>query len=237
MKTWPAALALWLVRRGAISRGRALFGAAMTLAGGLIAVQVIGSSTLTEWWRRTRELSEQDLVAYSAVGLGRHLFTDSGVMEPLALSPVLHVVVTAVLVTVVVLAIAVTVWRPGTDSLAMWNIATGVVLLLPVSHLSYRLLALPLVWVWCAYALRRPREFWIVTAAAASVTFWLVTFRLQPPDSQWASSPAEYVGVMAASVTLLVVSVAASAVHHGSDALPTDVLRTRSWSTTAEPPA
>lgn len=239
LKTWPALLGLWLLRRGAPHRLRALCTAVGTGMGILlIIVLVSGPATVGEWIQRTIDFSDQDLISYSVWGVGRHLFSDSGLMPPLVDSPVLGAAASWLLAAAIVAGIVLTLWRPGTDSLAMWNIAAATVLLLPVSHLSYRLLMLPLVWVWCAYLLRRPRVVAVIVVAAVAVVFWIAAFRLQPLDSVHTTGTGQYVAVMAISLALLAASVAAATVLHATDALPPRTqaaARRRDLSTSATP--
>ncbi|GAA1999702.1 glycosyltransferase family 87 protein [Microbacterium ulmi] len=223
LKTWPAGMGLWLLRRGAPHRWRSLIAAISTgLVAILVVVIVAGPQTLGEWIARTQDFSEQQLLAYSVWGVGRHLFADSGVVDPLVDAPLLGTVVAWALALAVCAALVVALLRPGTDSLAMWNVASALVLLLPVSHLWYRLLMLPLVWVWIAYAMRRPKDPWIVSAAVVSVVFWLSTFRLPALDNQDAGAPTQYIAIMVVAFLTLGVSVAAAALRGGAGALPAD---------------
>lgn len=212
LKSWPGAMGLWLLRAGAPHRWRAVIGAFATGAGALVIVAIVsGPQTILAWIERTVSFSEQDLVAYSVWGVGRHLFDDSGVMPPLVEAAALGTAVSWILAAVVVAAIVVVLLRPGTDSLSMWNIATAVILLLPVSHLWYRLLMLPLLWVWVAVALRRPRDPLVWASVALAAGAWIVTFRWEPLDNRAAGDPWQFVIVMAAAVALLVVSTCAAA--------------------------
>lgn len=220
LKSWPAAFGLWLLRRDAPRRWRSVIAAAATGVVALAIVAIVaGPATIGEWIARTQELSEQQLVAYSVWGMGRHLFGDSGVMQPIVDSPALGTVVAWLLAAAVCGAIVVVLVRPGSDSLAMWNIAAAVVLLLPVSHLAYRLFMLPLVWVWAAQAMRRPKDPWVLAAAGVSIVFWVAAFRLPAIDSMNAGSPSQYVSIMLLSLVTLGVSVAAAAVRDGTSAL------------------
>ena len=212
LKTWPGGLGLWLLRRGAPQPLRGLVGAAATgLAALLLVVIVAGPGELIAWIRRTLAFSSQELVAYSVWGVGRQAFADNGVMTPVVDDPTLGSIVAWALAAIVVALISVALRRPGTDSMAMWNIAAAVVMLIPVSHLWYRLLMLPVVWVWFATAVRRPRDPWAWATTAVAVLFWWTTFRLQPIDNQFTENTTQYLLVMGAGLTMLAVSVAAAA--------------------------
>lgn len=212
LKTWPGGLGLWLLRRGAPDPLRGLSVAAATgVAALLIVVAVAGPGELAAWVQRTLAFSSQQLVTYSVWGVGRQAFADAEVMTPVVDDPMLGSVIAWALAAIVVALIIVALRWPGTDSLAMWNIAAGLVMLIPVSHLWYRLLMLPLVWVWFATLVRRPRDLWAWVTAAVAVLFWWTTFRLQPIDNQFTDNTAQYLLVMGTGLAMLAVSVAAAA--------------------------
>jgi len=89
----------------------------------------------------------------------------------------------------------------------MWNVAGAVILLIPVSHLGYRLLLLPLVWVWVAHLLARPRMPWYWVMTAISAVFFGVTFRWTPLDSNSSGEPLQLSIVILAALVLLAASV------------------------------
>lgn len=189
-----------------------LLAAAATGLIALAAVAIIsGPGEIVAWVQRTIAFSSQQLVAYSVWGLGRQAFADSGVMTPVIDAPTLGTLVSWILAALLAGLVVIALRRPGTDSLAMWNVASAVVMLIPVSHLWYRLLMLPLIWVWVATALRRPRDAWAVSTAVFSVVFWWVTFRLQPIDNRFAESTGQYLVVMIVGVVMLALSVTAAA--------------------------
>lgn len=208
IKSWPVGLGLWMFRRGVPHRGWLILA---TVATGLlflaIALVVSGPGLFAQWYERTAALSEQDLVAYSVWGAGRHLFTDSGALHPLTVAPPVGSIVSWALAAVVLALIAWTLWAPGDDALAMWNIAAAVVLLLPVSHLWYLLLVLPLLWTWVAHALAAPKRIGPLLAVGVLAVWWVVSFRLPPLDNQFGASTSQYVAVVATTLIALAVSV------------------------------
>ncbi|MET0302541.1 MAG: glycosyltransferase family 87 protein [Microbacteriaceae bacterium] len=212
VKTWPAGFLLWFLRRDAPRRWWSLVAAATSWVVLLLLTLIfMGPRTFVDWIDRTLELSEQQLVAYSVFGLGRHLFTDNEIMEPLLVAPALGTAVGVALAAGIIALIVLVLRRPSGDSLSMWNLAGALVLLIPVSHIDYRLLVLPLLWVWLATALaeRDPRA-WAMTAVMA--LFWIVTFRIQPVDSMQAQgSSGHYVATMAIAVVALTASVLVAA--------------------------
>lgn len=203
-KTWAAGLGLWLLRRGAPRPARGILVAAISAASVLLIITVVGGpSTVPDWIRRTIDFSDQQLLAYSVWGVGRHLF---GAHQPVG------AIVSWTLAVVVVALLVLILRRPGTDSLAMWNVAGAVILLIPVSHLGYRLLMLPLVWVWVAHLLSRPRMPWYWVMTAISAVFFGVTFRWTPLDSSSSSGePLQLAIVILAALVLLAASVCTAA--------------------------
>lgn len=208
MKTWPGGLTLWYLRRGAPHRWRSLATAAGTLAVFVLVVIVVsGPQTIADWIERTFAFSSQPLVAYSVWGLGKQAFSDSGVMTPLWDAPVAGAILSWVLALVVIALLVVALRRPGSDSLAMWHVASALVLLIPVSHVSYRLLMLPLLWVWTAYALSDARRLPAVAMAVLLAGFWVVTFRGQTLDNRFAADSGYYVLVMLSALVVFAASV------------------------------
>jgi hypothetical protein len=207
IKTWPVGSWLWLLRRGAERRVLAAVSALICCGLIVLAMLVIGGPTLiVDWVERTVAFSQQQLLAYSVWGVGRFLFSDNAVMDPLLIAPLLGGVVSSVLAVGLVVLIVVALRRPGSDSLAMWNVLGAVVMLLPVSHLWYRLLMLPLLWVWLACTLRRPSVAKVITLVLCAL-FWAVTFRLQPLDNIHTSGWLQYIAVMVVGIAALTMSV------------------------------
>lgn len=212
VKTWPVGFGLWLLRSGAPHKWRSVVAAVATGAIGVAIVAIVsGPTTVGDWVERTVAFSEQELIAFSVWGVGKHLFTDSGVMPSLVVAPIWGAVISWLLAAGVVVLVVVSVLRPGTDSLAMWNITSAIVLLLPVSHQWYKLLMLPLVWVWVAYALERRRDLLTVVTAVASVGFWVVIFRLPPLDNLYTEDVGQYALVMGTAILMLTLSVLTAA--------------------------
>ena len=212
IKSWPVGLGLWMFRRGVAHRARLIVATVTTGAALLLLTLVVhGPGIFTEWIDRTLTLSEQDLVAYSVWGFGRHLFTQSPALAPLLVAPALGTAVSWLLAAVVVALIVIALRRPGDDALSMWNIATGVVLLIPVCHLWYFLLALPLLWTWVAHALKGTRRAESLVAVAMLAVWWVIVFRLPPLDNQFGQSTPQYIAVVLSSVAALAVSVTMSA--------------------------
>ncbi|WP_164743471.1 glycosyltransferase family 87 protein [Microbacterium sulfonylureivorans] len=212
IKSWPVGLGLWMFRRGVQQRGRLIAATVGTGAAFLLLALVIhGPQMFSEWIDRTLVLSEQDLVAYSVWGAGRHLFTQSAALEPLFVAPIVGTIVSWTLAAFIVALIVITLRRPGDDALSMWNIATAVVLLIPVCHLWYFVLALPLLWTWVAHALKGTRRLESLIAVAVMAVWWVIVFRLPPLDNQFGESTPQYIAVVGSSLVALTLSVVLSA--------------------------
>ncbi|GAA1060116.1 glycosyltransferase family 87 protein [Agromyces bracchium] len=214
VKTWPVLIGVWLLRSSESRPLRALAGALIAgTAGVLAATALSGPTMIPEWVSRTIELSRQDLVSFSVWGAGVELFTADSAGGPLVVSPVLAVVLPWVLAGGVAALIVIALRWPGDHGLAMWNVAGAVVLLLPVSHISYRLLMLPLVWTWLAICMSRryttaTRRVAVIALVATSF-FWIVTFRFAAYLAAMGSTGL-YVAVMLSTMLALAASVFAA---------------------------
>lgn len=178
VKTWPALIAVWLLRRGNKKRLRSVVAAIATVVAVVaLMIVVLGPSSIGRLVERTLSLSEQTVPVYSVWYFARHW--PPGEQPPVRFSdgPLLGQLVTIALLLGALALIALAVLRPGTPSLAIWNIAAATTLVIPVSHAFYRLLALPLLWVWLAELIgRRPRRGAAIVFAALAV-WWIVGFR------------------------------------------------------------
>lgn len=207
VKTWPAAFGLWFFRRGARGRWRSVSAAAGAVIVFCAAVLVMsGPGVFGEWWTRTVGFSSQPHLAYSVWGLGDFLFRDNGVVTPLIDSPILATAVSWAAAALVVACLIFALRFPGSDSFAMWHVTSAMILLLPVSHLSYRLLALPLLWVWCAHALRHPRLGSILVLGLLGVQ-WLFTARVRPVEEAPQEGALQFAIFMSLVLASLVMSV------------------------------
>lgn len=186
VKTWPAGLGLWLLRRPLRPRRRewvgVLVAAALALA---LALAVGGPQGVVDMVAAPIRMSSQPLVAYSVWGAGTVLFTESGLAEPLVLSSVLRIAVPLVLAAWVTALVLVILRRPGSGVIALPNLAFALVLLLPVSHYVYLLLPLPALWWWAARVLENPRHWrpWVV--AAVLLAWWYLAMRRIPPGDTY----------------------------------------------------
>ncbi|ANC32730.1 hypothetical protein I598_3220 [Isoptericola dokdonensis DS-3] len=217
VKTWPALVGVWVLRRGAVGRLRTVVVAVAVFAG-LVALACIplGPGAVGRWVDRTLSMSDQPLAAYSVWGVGRDLFADSGVLTPVAVAPVVGTAITVVLVAWVATLLVVALRRPGDPALGLWHVVGCVLLLLPVSHVWYLPMTLPVLWVWAA---RRPRvdvARWAAVLAVLLVCWWCA-FRTWAGDPR-APETTGYVVVVAAQLVALTVSVLASRSGRGREA-------------------
>lgn len=204
IKTWPILFALWLLRKGADGRWRAVAGFAGAVLIFLVIVLLVdGPHGYTSWFGRTQSMSSQHFAVWSALGVGRELFTVTGDFIPIANLPALATAIGLGLGAYVVLVLALVLWRPGDAILSLWNVVMACVLLLPVSHLQYFLLFVPLLWVWAAYAIRDRWRGPALVAVIAMAARWVMPYLVDvaPVDSRW-----KYLVIMAVNLIALGVS-------------------------------
>jgi hypothetical protein len=204
VKTWPILFALWLLRKGADGRQRAIAGFVGTVLFFLVIVLVVdGPREYANWFGRTRSMSSQHFAVWSATGVGRELFTVTGDFIPIADLPALATMIGLALGAYVVLVLALVLWRPGDAILSLWHVVMASVLLLPVSHLQYFLLFVPLLWVWAAYAIRDRWRGPALVAVIAMAARWVAPYLMEaiPVDSRW-----KYLAIMTANLVALGVS-------------------------------
>ncbi len=219
LKTWPGMLVLWFLRVGQRKRALALLGVlAAVVAFALVVLVVLGSDGIGRFFERTFGLGEQPRGAYSVWYFARQGVPGTTEPIPLGDAPIGGLVLSGLLAVVVVGLIVLMLLRPGDASVTMWNLVGATILLLPVSHPFYRLLMLPLLWVWLSFALApaaadRWRRRWAVVAASVLGGWWIVVFRLPPDDDGWLQ------GVdVAVTLAALAVSVVAAALLPRADA-------------------
>lgn len=213
IKTWPILFALWFLGKGANGRWRAIAGFAGAVLIFLVIVLVVdGPQGYASWFGRTHSMSSQHFAVWSALGVGRELFTVTGDFIPIADLPALATVIGLGLGAYVILVLALVIWRPGDAILSLWNVVMACVLLLPVSHLQYFLLFVPLLWAWAAYAIRDrwrgPALIAVIAMAARWVALYLVD--VVPVDSRW-----KYLVIMAVNLIALGVSAVCASRYAG----------------------
>lgn len=188
VKTWPAVFALWLVRRPARGRRAEWVGviAAAAVAGAL-ALAVGGWPAMVNMVASPFRASDQPLAAYSVWGVPKILFTNSGIAEPLVVSPLLFAGLTVVLALWAISLLVLVIWHPGNPVTALYNTVFVIVLLLPVSHLVYLMYPLGALWCWLAagFAPGRPMRSWLTIAVLG--VWWFVSFRIAPTGDGVAS--------------------------------------------------
>ena len=182
VKTWPLLFGVWLVRSGARNRIRAILAWLATMvAFAVVMVITLGPASIPRLIERTLALREQPLAVYSVWFFARHRQASGESPTPFAEAAPAGQAVTLVLLVCMLGLIVLALLRPGTASLAMWNLSGAVVLLLPVSHPFYRLLILPLLWVWCAELLGRRAKVLPSIAVASLGLWWVLTARIVDP--------------------------------------------------------
>lgn len=214
VKVWPGAGIVDAVAR---RRERAVWQEVVgflvaVLIAPVMAAAISGLSGISQMVRAVFDNRSQSwLVSDSVWGIPRLLFSRSGLAKPLAVSAPARYLLTIVLLAWV-LALIVRALRSRQEaapSLGLWHVLTGIVLLLPVSHQTYSVLALPLLWLWLSrVASGSRRDPVTLVTTALLVVWWLVLTRSWPSDSSPASiSAVRYSVIFIANLAALTVSV------------------------------
>lgn len=180
VKTWPAVIGLWLLRRGNRGRLRSVLAAIATVLAfaGIMAI-ALGPASIGRLVDRTVGLGEQLVPVYSVWYFARHWPAMDDTPVTFTAATLLSQTITVALLVGVLALIVLALLRPGTPSLALWNIAAATTLLIPVSHSFYRLLVVPLLWVWLAELLGRRPRIRSAIAVTALALWWVFAFRLE----------------------------------------------------------
>jgi len=142
-------------------------------------------------------------LSYSVIGIPRILFSYTGLARPVLVSDDVRYLVTALLGLWVLGMLAVCLQRPGDRMLVVFNVMLFAVLIDPVSHLEYSILALPLVWFWVGhYRVFLDRRGWspggLATRAlvAIAVVVWYVVQQKVWPGSAGAAPAASSIQLL-----------------------------------------
>jgi Glycosyltransferase family 87 len=176
IKGWPASVGLSFFQKGLRRRWRSL--AALVCTGVIapvLAVAVGGTSGLVAFFKNAFDAREQrSLINDSVWAAPQLLFSRSGLAHPLVASAPLRVFVTVALASGVVVLLVVALRTVGDPAACTWNVTFCILLLLPVAHRQYAILALPLLWFWTARTLRRGRvDPWDAAVLAVLFLWWL----------------------------------------------------------------
>lgn len=150
-------------------------------------------------------------------------FAHTLIGHPLVASPVLQVLMTIVLLAWVVALLFLTLRQAHPDpSLPFWNVIFCVLLLLPVSHLTYTIYVLPVLWLWVSRVFRLRRLVSVDSVVCAvTILWWLVVSQsaLGEDMSQVSATVVFFTGLLActASVIGLAVVDAASPERKGGE--------------------
>ncbi len=208
-KGWPAATVLVFAQRGARRRVQGFITWACVVATApLMALALGGASgprTMASAIFNAR--SQPDLASYSVWGIPRLSFSSTPIGHPLVVSTALEVIATVVLLVWVGGLLLVTLWQSHPDpSIPFWNVVFCIVLLLPVSHLTYTIYALPVLWLWASRVLRSPRLVAIDSAVCAvTVLWWLVVSQsaLGEDTSQLSATVVFFAGLLTCTASVV----------------------------------
>jgi hypothetical protein len=220
LKAWPAGAALVLLQRGLQRRRDAIVAFVVTIALAPVLVVVAGGrSGISDFFRNNYDARTQPLTSDSVWGVPKLLFSHRGPGRALLVSPVLRYGVTVLLLAWVVGLVVVALRTPGNPSLCLWNVTLCVVLLQPVSHTTYSLYGLPLLWLWVARVLTRAPKWTGREIAPALVLFawWALHTRAWPGTTLEEVSAARYCIPFFANLIACTVSVVAARSVAGDD--------------------
>lgn len=207
IKSWPAYLVVWILRREGRRRGRTTLGVVIVGAATVVLSLTFGGPpTLSAMLAGPFQGTDQpDVVAYSAWGLGKALFGGLQWAQPIVDSPSLRGAATAALLVVMIALLVIALRWPGTEVILLFNLGFGV-LLMPIAHQQYLFLALPTLWWWIAQAARKPKRVLNWTVVVVLSAWWVLCFRLfhQLP-------PAKETVIVSVTVVVLSTLIAATA--------------------------
>jgi hypothetical protein len=223
IKTWPVLIAAWLLRSGWASRARQWMGVAVAaLIAVALALLTGGPGAVVDMIRAPFAGAEQPLLAANSVwGLPRMLFSDTPMAEPLTESSALRIATTVILVAWVAALGVIALVRPGPPVISLFNVTFLVILLLPVSHYFYVILALPALWWWTAHVSERPRSAIAWIAVSVLALWWIVVFRIAPAGDGFVTTTwPSLLRIFAASLVAATVSVVCAAILHRGERMP-----------------
>jgi hypothetical protein len=226
VKGWPAAVGLVFAQRGGRRRGRgAVAWACVLLTAPILALAVGGTSGPRSMASAIFDARSQPrLASYSVWGIPRLTFAHTPIGRPLVVSPVLQVLMTIVLVVWVVALLLLTLRQRHPDpSLPYWNVIFCVVLLLPVSHLTYTIYVLPVLWLWVTRVFRSPRLLSIdAVVCGVIVLWWLVVSQsgLGQDTSQVSATVVFFTGLVACTASVIGLAVFDASAPTGRDEGP-----------------
>jgi len=206
IKVWPVLLIVAVLQRGLRARDRIAAVLALAVVGVIgLATNLIpaGTRELTGFFSVVFHAKSQFNLSYSVIGIPRILFSHTGLARPVLVSNDVRYLVTALLGLWVLGMLAVCLQRPGDRMLVVFNVMLFAVLIDPVSHLEYSILALPLVWFWVGhYRVFLDRRGWspggLATRAlvAIAVVAWYVVQQKVWPGSAGAAPAASSIQLL-----------------------------------------
>jgi len=202
IKVWPVLLIVAVLQRGIRARDR--IAAVLALAGvgvvGLVTNLIpAGTRELKGFFITVNRMKAQNQILSKSVGgIPRILFAQSGLGKPLFVSSDVRYLATGLLGLWVLGKLVLCLRRPGDRMLVVFNVMLFAVLIDPVSHLAYSILALPIIWFWVAHYRVfldrrgwRGRELAVRILVGAAVAVWYLVQQKAWPDSPNASSLSE----------------------------------------------
>jgi len=201
IKVWPALLVVAVLQKGLRARDRVAAVLALAVVGvvGLVTNLIpAGTREFSGFFSVLYHHKSQSVLSYSVSGIPQLLFSHTGLARPVFVSGDVRYLVTGLLGLWVLGMLAICLQRPGDRMLLVFNVMLFVVLINPVSHLVYSILALPIIWFWVAHYRVfldrrgwRGRELAVRILVVAAVVVWYPVQLKAWPDSPIASSLSE----------------------------------------------
>ncbi len=221
IKVWPVLLLLAVLQVGIDTRRRvrAVAATALVIVIGLVTNLIpAGAPEFRSFFTRVFHQKSQQLVSDSIGGIPRLLFSNSGLARPVTVSSELRYLLMVILGLWVVGMLVLSLRTRPEPMLCVVNTTLFAILVIPVSHLQYTILALPVLWYWVAQftvlidGWRRSGWSRVVTIllVATVVGWYLVQTRSWPGDAYPPSiSAVRFCVVFAANLALFSASVLA----------------------------
>ena len=178
VKGWPVLIGVAFLQSRLPRRLQSLVAfAAVLLFAPILAVLVDGASGPRAMISAIAVARSQPrLASYSVWGIPRLTFAATKIGHPLVHSPLLTVISTVVLLGWVVGILVLGLRHGECDrGLTFWNVVFCVILLLPISHLTYTMLALPVLWIWSVRATRSRQLVTVETVVFGVLLVWWLT--------------------------------------------------------------
>lgn len=212
LKLWPAVFLIVLLNRSFRTPRHLVGVAAAAVTAVALCLPFGGLQGVITMLVNAAGFSSQGLIAYSGFGIGKALFLTDGEVVPLVISPAAAAVTAVVVTGAALVLLGLVVWKSRNATWSLCVVMALALLVIPVSHLSYQLFAMPLLWLTFATVLASPLQ-WRIWPLMLIGSAWWVKIALHAPDQ----APGERVGTLTPSS--FIVQAALSFLHSAVGAI------------------